>query len=107
MAPTVTITKQNRIGNKIQNTVNFAWDATYPAGGEAVTANQLGLGTIDSVVPVGTTSGFGFEYIASTGKIMAYYGDYNAGADGALIEVAVGDTAILTGVVTQLVVTGQ
>lgn len=106
MAATVTINQTSRLGDNMNvSFVSFAWDATYPAGGEAVSANQLGMGTIYDV-QAAPTSGFIFEYVPSTGKIMAYYCDYDAVADGPLIEIAVGDTAILTGVVTPLIVYG-
>lgn len=38
-------------GGKRINVATVTFDATYPAGGESVTANELGLQRIDAVVP--------------------------------------------------------
>jgi hypothetical protein len=106
MAPTVSITQPAKIDQLRANVVSFTFDATYPAGGEAVTANQLGLGTVIAVVPMGSPAGATYEYVASTGKIKAYYADYSTSTDGLLIEIAAGDTAFLDGVVLPLLAIG-
>jgi hypothetical protein len=106
MAPTVTITQPAKIDQLKANVVSFTFDATYPAGGEVLTANQLGLGTVIAVVPLGSPGGATYEYVASTGALKAYYADYSTTTDGLLIEVAVGDTAILNGVVVPLLAIG-
>ena len=38
-------------GGKRMNVVDITFDSSYPTGGEAVTPNQLGLNTIDRVLP--------------------------------------------------------
>lgn len=63
----------------------IALDSTYPTGGEAVTANSVGLTRIDDAL-IGTEDGIVFKWDAANSKIMAYYADYDAVADGALIE---------------------
>lgn len=45
---------------------------TYATNGIAVSAAQVGLGTIDSLV-VDPAGGYVFEYVASTGKVKAYW----------------------------------
>src|SRR5437762_189219 len=44
---------------------------SYTTTGVAVTAAQLGLGTIYSLV-IDPSGGYLFSYVASTGKILAY-----------------------------------
>lgn len=95
----------NRLQAKIQRrrmTITpVTLDNAYPAGGWPITADNLGLGRIDflTVLDPGQAS---FKWVPSTSKLMAYYADYNAGADGLFIEVAVGDTAILNEVVIRV-----
>lgn len=44
MAATVTVTQRSELGANFNVAlVTWAWDATYPAGGEAATPNQLGM----------------------------------------------------------------
>jgi hypothetical protein len=63
------------------------FDSSYAAGGLALTASDLGL---DEVLAVYSTvgSGYLFEYDKANAKLKALYADYDAGADGALIEAA-------------------
>lgn len=109
MALTVTPVVRTKVGRKFVVYANITWDATYPAGGEALTANALGLGTIELIGILGNSGGAAYAWNASTTapKILAYYADYDAVADGLLIEIAVGDTAILSGVVTPIVAIGS
>lgn len=106
MAPTVAITNRGRLDSYNVAFVNFTWDATYPAGGEAITANSVGMGTIIGVIPMGNPGGAVYAWDAANSKLLAFYADYNAAQDGLLIDIAVGDTAILDGVVVPLMVIG-
>lgn len=107
MAATVTILNRAKIDQLNVAFVSWAWDATYPAGGEAATANQLGMSTISAVIPVSSnTAGFAYNWDAANSKLQAFYGNYDSTADGPLIDIAVGDTAMLTGIVTTLMVIG-
>jgi hypothetical protein len=45
---------------------------TYATGGIAVTANQVGLGVLESL-SVRPAGGYVFEYVPSTAKIKAYW----------------------------------
>ena len=63
-----------------------AFDSSYPTGGEAITAAQFGLAAIDDVI-VTNGGGYVVSYIPSTGKLLVRYADYDAVADGALVEV--------------------
>lgn len=81
-------------------------DNAYPANGWALDANALGVASIDNawVLNPGVAS---YEYVGSTTKLKAYYGDYNNAADGLFLEIAVGDTAILDGVVIYICAIGS
>lgn len=69
-------------GGKLQ-IGTLAFDTSYPTGGEAVD-----FGFSPTIVLLQPASGYVFEYDAGNGKVLAYYADYDAGADGALIQVA-------------------
>ncbi len=76
----------NRAGKKRQAVTLITMDASYPTGGEAVTAAQLGLATVDVAMCTSNT-GHVAQYDKANAKIKLYYADYDAVADGALIEV--------------------
>ena len=85
MALTVAVTERSQSGNKIVNRGTIAFDASYPTGGESLTANQLGLRVVESInfeVEVGHV----LEYDYSNATVKVFFADYDAGADGALIE---------------------
>jgi len=95
MTLTHSIQKRSTFGNKRVRTVDIAFDSSYPTGGESLTASDLGLSVVDLVIP-SPKSGYVFEYDYTNSKIKAYYADYDATSDGALIEVA--NTTDLSGV---------
>jgi len=69
--------------------VDVTFDASYPTGGEAVTAANFGLDTaIYGMFFCGTIGGCVPEWDDTNSKIMAYYADYDAASDGVLIQVA-------------------
>lgn len=105
MALTFSSVTRTKVQRRYFNFATITWDATYPAGGEAVTASDFGLSRLDYLVAL-DAAGFTCQYIPSTGKIKVFYADYNAASDGLLIEVAVGDTAILSGIVTTFLAIG-
>ena len=86
MALTITIPDAGRtvIGNKRLVFGTLAFDASYPTGGEALTAGDLGLDKIDHIT---FTSDVVQCYWASN-KLLAYYGDNDAGADGEFAQAA-------------------
>lgn len=74
----------------------IAFDASYPTGGEALAANLLNLGSVVWAW-VAPTSGYVFEWDYANLKVIAYYSDNDAVADGALIQVpATTDLSALT-----------
>ena len=60
---------------------------TYETGGVALTAADFNLDYVDRVIADSHT-GYVFQYDYSNEKLKAYYGDWNKGSDGALIESA-------------------
>ena len=89
MALTITVPDAGRtvIGNKRLVFGTIAFDSTYDneaAGGEALTAGDLGLDKIDHIT---FTSDVVQCYWASN-KLLAYYGDNDAGADGEFAQAA-------------------
>lgn len=82
--------------------VTIDFDASYPTGGEALTASDVGLDRIDAVF---VESGeYNFEYDPTNEKILAYWGDNNNASDGPLVEVA--DTTDLSAVSVNALVLG-
>ncbi len=67
---------------------NITMDSSYPTGGEEITANQLGLTRITSVIPAASTTGYVPAWDQANSKLEAFYGDYSASVDGVLAEVA-------------------
>lgn len=64
-------------------------DDAYPTNGEALTASSFGLVSIVNVIPFGTPSGFGYEYVPSTGKLKMYWVDTSV--DGAAMAEVTND----------------
>lgn len=68
-------------------TGTFDFDSSYPTDGEDFdVSSYFPKGVIAVIVP--SKDGYVFEYDKDDEKIKAYYADYDAGSDGALIEVA-------------------
>lgn len=85
-------------GGKIQ-VGTLAFDSSYPTGGE-----EVDFGFTPAFVIVQPVSGYVFEYDSGNDKVIAYYADYDAVADGALIQVA--DTTDLSSVSTTYLAIG-
>jgi hypothetical protein len=62
---------------------SIAFDSSYPTGGEA-----LAFGFTPAIVIAEPNLGYVFQYDYTNKKLLAYYADYDAVADGALIQVA-------------------
>lgn len=87
MAATVTNTARLKTNNGQIVISTVLLDSSYPTGGEAITANQLGLGTIQGVLVAGNAAGYGAEWVAADNKLKMYHVDNNAAGDSAMIEV--------------------
>lgn len=75
-----------RLGTGVMKVYTLAFDASYPTGGEAITLADIGYKGL-YVAIVLPRLGYVFDYDYTNNKVLAYYSDYDAGADGALIEV--------------------
>ena len=65
LAITVDVGGHSVTGNKRMVTGVIAFDSTYPVGGEALTANDVGLGIIDNIAFTGTGH-LGYIYYTDT-----------------------------------------
>lgn len=103
MALTKTKRRDFVIGDRRMNIYEVDFDNSYPTGGEALSKADLNVDLeLDFVLAI-SNSGYSFEYDETNEKLLAYWADYDAVADGALIEVA--DTTNLSAVTNVLVVT--
>lgn len=61
-----------------------AFDSSYPTGGEALSFE----GFTPTAVMFQSSGGYVFSWDSTNNKVLAYRADYDAVADGALIQVA-------------------
>ena len=95
MALSYDLKVQSIFGNKHVVIFDVDFGSSYPTGGEELPKSSIGLRNIDLLM-ASPTAGYVFEYDYSNSKLKAYYADYDAASDGALIEVA--NTTDLSGV---------
>lgn len=94
----MSLTKSEQVNSGVQNLrmvlqkVDF--DDSYPAGGEALTADDFGMQDITSMVVL-AKDGYVFEYDVANGKLKAFWVDTTV--DGAALAEVV-DTTDLSGV---------
>lgn len=97
-------------GAEFVSIVDITFDSSYPAGGEVLTAADLGLNTIVTVLPsvavdpdtVDNALVVAFDHTNS--KILLFWGNNDGGADGPLVEVA--DTTNVAAYTARLIVYG-
>ena len=77
------------------------FDSSYPTGGEALTAGDLGFTAIHAIMIDTETSGYVAQYDYSNEKVEVY----EAGADGAALD-EVGNTTDLSAVYIRVVAYG-
>ena len=85
--------------------ISFPGEASYPTGGMLLSAGfaeKLKSGRTILGIIAGDCGGFVPVWEPGAGAVKVYYADYDAGADGALIEVA--NTTNLSGTTFNLVV---
>ena len=73
-------------GNVKILTGQIGFDASYPIGGEAMDLSDYFTKVLGILFE--NKNGYVFEYDYANAKVKAMYADYDAAADGALIEVA-------------------
>lgn len=94
--------RANVIGNRDCVIVDVTFDSAYPAGGESLTAADLGLNKIEYVSDGVTDTGYVTRYNYSTSKLQAFDSDYSTSTDGPLQET--GTTNLSTSDVRVLVI---
>jgi len=79
-------------------TGSIAFDSSYPDGGESLDLSKL-IPTDLHLVIIEPSGGYVFTYDYTNKKVIAYWADYDAEADGALVAVlATTDLEALTDV---------
>lgn len=93
--------------------VDITFDASYPAGGEAISADDVGLSqVIDTMLPavaVASSNFLNVAYNPATGKLMAYYPTGGSVAAPTTVAQPVGNTgatAVTSSVATLPIVPG-
>ena len=80
----------------------IAFTGTYVTGGEALSTAELGFSKAPDWVEIEPKSGYVFEYIAATQKVIVRQDAGTSGAAAALIEVANGTSlTAVTGVIVK------
>ena len=67
-------------------TGSLAFDSSYPTNGEPMDLSKQ-IPTDIHMVIIEPSAGYILQYDYTNKKVKAYWNDYNAGADAALIEV--------------------
>ncbi len=83
MALTLARVKEAVIGDLKLRIFDVTFDSSHASGGESLTADDLGVDPVFVIAE--PTDGYVFEYDKGNEKLMAFFADYDAGADGALI----------------------
>jgi hypothetical protein len=97
MALTLTRVSQELSGFHRTHVYDFVFDSSYPTGGEALTAADVGLRAIETLDVVEVPDGYTFSYDRTNSKLQAFYGDANA-SDAPAVEVAnAADLALVNG----------
>lgn len=81
MALTITVTRRITAGDQHWVSGHLSFDSSYPTGGEALAAADLGLRTIDLML-VQPTKGLAYEYDYTNSKLLAYAQGVLVGAAG-------------------------
>lgn len=87
-ALTVTTADRGVLGNHRWVRGTFTFSTSYATGGDTgLTAAALGMDIIDNM-DISQQADYTLEYVYASGNVLAFYYDYDAGADGAAIQVA-------------------
>lgn len=95
VANTTTGSYARSVGNEYETRKTIAFDSSYPTGGEAITAADLGFSVFPTDVRIEPAAGFVFEMDYANKKILAYWVDTTV--DGAALA-QVPDTTDLSAV---------
>lgn len=106
MALTISAQPPQLLGTERVVRATITFDASYPTGGEAFTAAQLGLTSLKDVQPYAGLGSSTTGYVpvwnrsVSSPLLLVLMGDNNNASDGPLIEVA--NTTDLSAFVCQI-----
>ena len=92
MAATVTVKKRTKFANLYAVIADITFDSSYPTGGEAVTPQQLGLTTIDFVLPA-PAAGYIPEFDHTNLKLKMFAPTIAQAAHTHLQQIQTGATA--------------
>ena len=95
--------RTNVTGNRLTVALKITPDSSWLAAGEDLDLTNY-VANIESVSIDSDPGGYQWVYDRSAKKLLAYYADYDAGADGAFIAVANGVN--LSGITVYVSVTG-
>lgn len=103
MALTLTKVGRNNVAGNLDFLIyDVTFDSSYPAGGESLTAADVGLTKIFYVSDGVSDTGYVTRYNYSTSKLQAFDSDYSTSTDGPLQET--GTTNLATSDVRVLIV---
>jgi len=105
MPLTISNEEQQSFGTLRGVTANVTFDASYLTGGESFLPKDIGLGEFKSVIINQAEDGYIIHWDSVAQTLQAYYADYDAVADGALIEVA--NAVDLSAVIVEVVAIGR
>lgn len=90
MALTVTSIARLPLEGRVLALASITFDATYPAGGEEITASQLGLSGLEAVFVTGGSAGFFFTATRTSDTAWDIKAYESGTADAALDEFDAG-----------------
>lgn len=94
------------IGNKLISFGTITMSNSYATGGDSIDwTAETGIGKVEYVSSPPTIGGYVLVPNAANTKIMAFYADYDAAGDGALIQVAA--TTDLSAQTAQIMIIGR
>lgn len=104
MGASYSVAREEPLGNQRVLSVDVDFDSSYTAGGESVSASDVGLGTINTVsISSGLSAGgYAPRWDHEAGTLMMYQ---DGGADSPSSEVA--DAADLSGETVRITVRGR
>lgn len=95
--------RTNVTGNRLTVALKITPDDSWLAAGEDLDLTNY-VANIESVSIDSDPGGYAWAYDRSAKKLLAYYADYDATSDGALIAVA--NSVDLSGITVYISVTG-
>ena len=104
MSVAIALKSKNKTYDSLIVTAEVTFDDSYPTGGEPISAASLGLKSID-FLSANPNGGYVFEFDHANSKLKAFQADYDAVADGPLIQVA--DKTDLKAVKSRIWATGR